>query len=351
MARKPTQKVRLQEVAQAANVSLTTASNVLSGRRQISTEAGKRVLETAKRMGYMPRSSPPLKKNIRFIIYRKHGLVVMDTPFFSELISGIEKECRRYKYDMLISYLDMTQNEQPEQQLRKLLSDDSMPILLLATEMDEHDLKPFLSIRTPLLVLDSLFCDFKVNVVVMDNREAGRLAASCLIDHGHRAIGFIGSKFLFNNMEDRLQGFSAVLDQHGLPLKEDDIFLVEPTMEGAYLDMREILARRTAPLPTAYFAANDIMAVGCARAMKEAGISLPQQASIIGMDDMPICKIVNPPLSTIYVPKAELGRVAVRRLISMAENNDTLILRTLVGVETILRGSVIRLNEKDAETP
>lgn len=344
--RKKSEKLRIADIALAAGVSVATASNVLAHRKQYASEAGQRVLRIAKDMGYQAKSSAHLRKSIRFIIYKKHGLVIMDTPFFSELIGGIEQACRQQKYELLISYVDAIHDSHYEKHLRALLEDASMPLLLLATEMDEHDLAPFLDAKVPLLILDSLFRSLSADIVVMNNHDAGCQAARYLLANGHLHMGFIGSSISFNNMLDRLTGFSETLEEQGIPLRPEDRFLIEPTMEGGYRDMMALLASRNTPLPTAFFAANDIMAIGAARAMKNAGLRLPQDASIIGMDDMPFCQIVNPPLTTLAVPKSAIGQTAVSRLIEMANHPDGATRKTLIDVTLIQRESVCLLNAK-----
>lgn len=350
MPRKKTdESPRIADIAKAAGVSIATASNVLAGRRQVHTDAGQRVLDIAEQMGYARTPNKRLRKCIRLVIAKQHGLVVMDTPFFSELIAGIEQACRQKNYELVITYLHLHEDPDALQHVDEILRDDTTPLLLLATEMTSHSLAPFLRAQVPLLVLDSLFLLEEVNTVVMNNYEAGYRATAHLIDNGHRHIGYIGSSILFNNMRDRFSGYANAMKAAGLTHNQDDIFLVEPTMEGASRDMLPLLEARKDRLPTAYFAANDIMAVGAARAMKTLGMRLPQDASMIGMDDMPICQVTNPQLSTMSVPKGAIGHAAVWRLIQMAEQPDNICMKTQIGIELIERDSVMPFQDAFAE--
>lgn len=341
MAKKgKTNKLRIADIAAAAGVSVATASNVLAHRKQYTSEAGLRVLRVAKEMGYQIKDKAELRKCIRFIIYKKHGQIVMDTPFFAELIGGIEQACRMQKYELLISYVDASKDADYKAQIKTLVQDSGMPLLLLATEMNEDDFEPFLHTKMPLLVLDSPFRWPSIEIVVMNNYDAGRQAAEHLFEYGHRHVGYIGSSLGIYNMDDRFFGFSSTLQQKGIHIRPEDKLLVEPTMEGSYLSMQKLLEKRRFSLPTAFFAANDIIAAGASRALKAAGFRLPQDVSMIGMDDMPFCQILNPALTTLAVPKRPIGETAVMRLIEIVKNPDSISRKTFIAVTLIPRDSV-----------
>lgn len=334
-------RVRICDIAREAGVSPATVSNVLSGRRQIDSQAGRRVLDIAGRMGYERKAAPPARRAIRFVLYRKHGLVVMDTPFFSELIAGIEKACRARNYELIMNYMS------PEDAPLRAPGDECAAVLLLATEMDGRELAGFTACHVPVLVLDNHMEGAPMESVAIDNVAAGALAVRHLLGNGHRRIGLIRSSVDFNNMAQRESGWRLALDEAGLPSCQEDVYSVEPTMEGAHRDMKRLINTRGLPRVTAFFAGNDIMAVGAARALKEAGIRLPEDISLVGMDDMPVCRAVEPPLTTLRVDKNALGALAVERLIDMTEHGLGAPRKTLLGVTLIRRESVKCLQAMD----
>jgi DNA-binding LacI/PurR family transcriptional regulator len=340
MPRKPSNKARMTDIAAAAGVSSATVSNVLRNKKGMNTETGKRVLRVACELGYEYSAKNRIQHRINFIIYRKLGLVVMDTPFFSELISGIEKACRNQRYELVITYINIGEVD-ARRQLKEIIAFATVPILLLGTEMDEEDIAPFLQIKVPILVLDSYFRTKAINTVVMDNVEAGLLATRHLIAKGHRSIGCILSSFPFNNMSDRFLGYQIAMKERGFIYDSNHVLYVEPTLEGAYNDMKRILNERITPIPTAFFATNDIIAIGVSRALKQANFKLPEDISLVGMDDMPMCLVVSPTLSTISVSKTELGVLAVNRLIQLQSDRSGSILRILTTVKLIERNSVV----------
>lgn len=329
-------KITVRDIARAAGVSPATVSNAFSGNNRISEETRLRVLEIARHMGYKDMSRPQLKKSIHFVIFRRHGRVVIDSPFFSELITGIESACRRHKYELSISYA----YQGDRNLMQEIIADNTRPMLLLATEMAPDDIRPFLQVKTPLVVLDSRFMGTGFSSVHIDNVKAGYIAAENFVRRGHRTFGFITSSIPFNNVRDRQLGFEMALREYGFSLDSENIFAVDPTVEGAYGDMNALLDSRREKMPTAIFAFNDLVAAGAMRAIKQHGLRMPEDVSMIGMDNLPTASMLNPALTSVHVPKFDMGGVAVEQLIRIADDRDQPIVNTAVDVMLVERDSV-----------
>ena len=140
-------------------------------------------------------------------------------------------------------------------------------------------------------------------------------------------------------MTDRQRGLTEGLNKYGLSLENEKIWPVRPTMNGAYEDMKALL-QAGKRLPEAFFAGNDIMAIGCMRAIREAGYQVPEDVSIIGMDDTSICLACTPQLSTVHVFRQELGQTVVHTLFALPEKQSACFIKTEVGVELVMRDSV-----------
>ena len=335
-------KIRIRDLAKVAGVSPATVSNALNSRAGVSPQTQLSIRKLAQEMGYHHEGSNGKRKSIRFVIFKCHGLVVMDTPFFSELIEGVEHECYANGMDLMISHIRKNQDPDYKERIQSIVSQSDDPILLLATEMQKSDLDLFRSTKAPILLLDSYFKHEPFDCVVMNNTEAGYLATKHLIDAGHKSIGLITSSLPFNNMDFRRLGYLDALSEAGLLSGEDLIWRVRPTVDGAYEDMDKLLSSGTKPAP-AFFATNDIIAAGCVRALKKAGYAIPRDISIIGMDDLPICQVSSPPLSTIRVFKDEMGRAAVNRLVQIASKDASgYTQKTEIDVKLIERASVER---------
>lgn len=333
-------RMTLRDIAQLANVSPATVSNALNGRPGVSKEVRAQILAIAQEMGYqLNREAQRPSRYVRLIIFKCHGMVVMDTPFFSELIQSIQLECRGRSMELLISHISVQEDADYAEQIRSFNAEGCAGVILLGTEMSEKELRLFDDLQLPMVVLDNIFRREKVHSVVMNNLEAGRLAAKTLYEAGHRSIGHITSSVGFSNMTDRLGGFREGLQEHGLTLAEEQVWPVRPTMNGAYEDMLALLQEKR-PLPTAFFAGNDIMAIGCMRALVEKGYRVPEDVSFIGMDNTVICEACTPQLSTIQVYKHELGVVAMRTLLSLVDETIRSTIKVELGVDVVKRGSI-----------
>ena len=329
-------KPRIKDIAEMAGVSPSTVSNVLNNRKGASNEMAQRIRDLAAELNYESPSSGSNGRYIRLVISRKHGLVVMDTQFFTELISGVESECRANHIDLMITNLTMDDSPECREQVNAICSENCGGIILLATELPQEDLKSFFGCRSPLLILDNSSRHLPVNAIAINNFEAGYQAGKALLDAGHRDIGYIGSKPDFSNMAERRSGLLHCLQEADIPFDPSHEIYLTPTLEGAYSDMDALLTEKSISLSGAYFAANDILSIGAIRAMQQHGVKLPDDVSIIGMDDLTLCGIVTPNLSSIRVPRVQMGRVAVRQLLQ----EDGCRVKTFVDVEPVLRESI-----------
>ena len=198
-------KYTLRDIAKRANVSPATVSNALNGRAGVSKAVQEHILSIAQEMGYqLSRESTKASRHVRLIIFRSHGMVVMDTQFFSELIESIQLECHRMELELLISHVSAKKDADYVNQINAFRSEECAGIILLGTEMNEEELKQFSDFRSPMVVLDNLFRLQKVHSVVMNNWQAGYLAAEALYAAGHRDIQHITSSIGFNNMTDHI---------------------------------------------------------------------------------------------------------------------------------------------------
>ena len=335
-------KVRVRDIAAKAGVSPATVSNALNGRPGVSKENTRFILKTAEEMGYVATKNnrnTPEKSYVRLVMFKRHGLVVMDTQFFMELVEAVERECQAEGHELIITHIHTAMESDYRERIRAICAEQCAGILLLGTEMYTEDLELFSHCASPLVALDNLFRHEQVHAVVMNNYDAGYQATNALYTAGHRRIGHITSKVEFSNMRYRRKGFEAALREHDLAVDDESLWRVTPTLDGAYRDMRALLDGGRVP-PTGFFAGNDIMAVGCMRALSEKGYAVPQDVSLIGMDDVSICQFCTPPLSTIRVYRQELGVIAVRTLLGLVGRLNYCNLKTEMSVNLIERGSV-----------
>lgn len=303
----------IKDIAKRLNISSATVSMALNDRSGISPETKKRVLALAEEMDYIkrvPRHTKNSSSMIGFVVYKKHGRVVADTQFFSELIQAIEHSARVLGYGVSIIYC--SGEEELEAVIENWRTSPPEAMLLLATEMtDESLLAP---IRIPTMLLDCNLQDYESDKVLIDNEDGIRKALKHLYARGHREIGYFKSNYAIRNFEERARAYEEGLCDLGLEIKKENIFLVPPTTEEAFEAVSKML-QSGLHLPSACIADNDIIACGALKAIKKFGLSVPEDVSLIGFDDVPIASLVEPELTSLHVSREALGGIAVKQLI------------------------------------
>lgn len=336
--------VTARDVAREANVSPATVSLVLRGKPGVGQETRERVLECARKLGFEYTPSPEKRptSTILLVVYKRHGRVVGDTPFFEELIKGVSDATYRHGYHRLsVSYFYATESR--TEQLKAIRSIKCAGIILLATEALAGDIAQFEQLGVPVVLLDSWFPSKRLDSIVIDNSRAAFEAVHYLAKAGHKRIGYLHAGVNIRNFLERQSGFmSAMREIEPDEAANAHIVRVGSTVQSAYDDMCAYLDTNP-ELCTAYFADNDIVAVGCMKALAEHGVRMPEEVSIIGFDDTSYCELVTPRLSTMVVPKSAMGELAVKRLVELIRGETQgEVIRTAVLPTVVERDSVAR---------
>ena len=331
--------ITAKELAKKLNLSAAAVSMALHDQPGVSTETRKRVKLAAGKYGYDLSRIQNRKAqggSIDFLVYKKSGAIVGDTPFFSELTDGIADTCSHLGWKLRITYL--YESDLESRDLYSFFSADCRGVLILGTEMVTEDLRPFLALQVPFVLLDSYFETFLCDTVLINNVQGAYLAARHLIARCKAQPGFLQSSFPINNFRERADGFYKAIREAGMSPSQCIVHELTPSLTGAYADMKAILARKD-PLARCYFAENDYIAAGALRAFKEAGFRIPKDIAIVGFDNLPAGEVLDPPLTTINVPKRALGEEAVLRLVRRIENPNLPITKTEVAATLVDRYS------------
>lgn len=334
-------KVNIRGISEKTGFSPATISNALNHKRGVNKDTAAEILKTAREMGYI--AEVGITK-IKFVIYKDKGLIVGDNPFFSLVVDGFEKACREAGYEMVLFYLDR-RAEDYEKQVGHLLRDESSAIVVLGSELTDEDAGIFKNAQIPLLILDYWNHDMSFNGVFINNADASRMAGEYLIQKGHREIGYLKGSYRIKAFNSRSVGLQIALQKHDLRLKPEYIVTLPVTMDEAYQEMLQYLKNKP-KLPTAFFADNDNLALGAMQALKELGYRIPEDVSIIGFDDLPFCEIAVPRLTSLRVPKQEMGRLAVREIVEMIQGKNTIKTKIQICTEFMERDSVYDLNNR-----
>lgn len=328
--------ITAKELAGKLGLSESSVSIVLNNRPGVSTATRNRVLEAAREYGYdLTRRAVKLgtkKGTICFVIYKKSGAVVDDTPFFTTLSDGVGMGCKSGGYDFVIRYF--YEDDDFDEQLFMLRMARFSGIILLATEMNENSISRFSQVEIPIVVLDAYFETIEHNYILINNVQGAYLATTYLIAKRRSQPGYLRSVYLISNFCQRADGFYKAVRDRGMSTSKSPVHRLSPSQEGAYFDMKQVLESKE-ELATCYFADNDHIAIGAMKALAEAGYRIPEDIAVVGFDDLPLCEFVTPSLTTIHVPAQYMGQTAAKRITQIIEDKNHLPLK--IEVSTTLR--------------
>ena len=342
--------ITAKDIAEKLGVSPSAVSLALNGKPGVSVATRERILAEAIRMGYITqKSSAEAVPNIRYVIFLERGEAVRETSFYSIVLQGIEARAKEYGYNVLISYFDTSKdwNEQIN-----VICKDISGLIVLGTEIKDRHIAMAQAhgvgrLDLPLVMVDNATSLVDLDCVVADNRCGAYRAASYLLNKGYPDVGYLRSTVRIDSFDEREAGIIKARREWGL-LKKSPTQCVDVgiSSEQAFYDMSTWLDQGGKPLP-ALFADNDIIAASCIRALKSHGYQVPRDVSVVGFDDMPICTMVDPPLTTVHIAKELMGMLAMEILHQRIRDGGralcdgrTDMLRTTISTHLVERESV-----------
>lgn len=310
----------IKDVAKMAGVSTTTVSHVMNKTRFVAKETEKMVLEAIKTLNYSPSA---VARSLKINTTKSIGMIVTTSqaPYFAEIIQSVEEYCYRQGYSL---FLCNTQNDEAKirNYLEMLVKKRVDGLLVMCSEYSDDTQALFRHFTDiPKVVMDwshnvSDGCD-----ILLDNSEmGGYLATRYLIENGHRDIGIITGMLSKEISLSRLQGFQQAMAEANLVVQKAWVKEGFFNPEDGYEMMMEMLNSKH--YPTAVFCCNDMMALGAMSAISEKGLSVPDDISIVGYDDIHSSRFFSPPLTTICQPKKCLGEQAMMRLFERINHQD-----------------------------
>jgi len=331
-------KVSIKKISEVTGFSQATVCNALNHKRGVNKITSAQIIKAAKELGYISEASI---FRIKIIIYRKSGSVIEDSPFFSLVMDGAEIACRAAGLELIVVYLDK-RNSEYHDQIRWLISDTTSGLIVIGSELEEEELDRFRIAKCPVMLIDYWCNDMSFNSLMANNSASMVQIVEYLVKKGHKKIGYLRGKIRIYPFRARSSALRSVLAQHNLQLADKYTVTISTSMDGSYNDMAAYL--KTNPvLPTAFFADNDVIAVGAMKALKEFGYRIPEDISLIGFDDLPFCEITSPKLTTIRTVKKELGQMAVEKILDMVKNGDHIKTKVEISTTFIERDSVREL--------
>ena len=330
------------DVARRAGVSVTTASRVLSNSSHpVSQETRQRVLEAAAALNYVPSA---LARALVTQETRIIGVIVGDAadPYFATIVRGISDVAREQGYLTVICNSDRV----PDVEINfvRLLRDYRADGIIFAggglTDPSYlSQLKEILDwlreYHVPVVALGHHL--FEAPQVNIDNTRATKDMTEYLINLGHRRIAYITGPAGLTTSTLRFEGYKQALAEHDIPFDPSLVVESDFTYEGGQQATRQLLAQTS--LPTAIFGSNDMVAIGCLTILKQQGITVPDQITVVGFDNITATQYVDPALTTIHVPMHDMGAIGMKQLLRAMDPEATVEPLYLLSHDLVIRAS------------
>lgn len=335
----------IKDVAKAANVSIATVSLVLHNNERISSETKRRVLKRIKQLHYHPsRSARGLVSrktgNIGFIVTEEHFL--RTESFYTRVFLGTEFEAReKDNYVLLATISSSFKKGDP---LPRFILERNADGILIVGKVPEAFIESINKYNMPILFIDYFPPNGDFPSVLIDNVRGGMLATEYLINSGHQNIAFIGGEVSHPSIMERLQGYKLALEKanikngNGLVVTNDEYL----SRQNGYRSAEKLFIQNKDV--TAIFASNNATAVGVMQYLKDNNFNIPDDISLIGFDDVEEDMIIDPPLTTIKVPKVKMGTEAVQLLLNIIKTESTTTKKIIVPIELVVRESIKNIN-------
>lgn len=322
--------VTIYDVAARAGVSIKTVSRVMNKEPNVRPAMRDRVLQAAGELGYSPNlSARSLAGSRSFVIAVfvdaaltiDHWRSERGADYLSRIQLGATLECRAAGYHLLIELIDH-EGPQVRQEVAALLAALKPDGVILTPPSSDNPvvLELLDKAGTPYVRLGPERAEGLGPRVHMDDVAAAREMTEHLIALGHRRIGFIVGEPRYGASQARREGYLTAMKAHGLPVSESLVRQGDFTFQSGVKEAKALLA--LTDRPTAIFASNDDMALGCVAAIAEAGLMTPGDVSVAGFDDSPSARFSRPQLTTVRQPVAEMSSVAAKLLIAQAKSSE-----------------------------
>jgi LacI family transcriptional regulator len=300
----------MRDIAKLAGVSSATVSRVINGFNNVKPATAERVRRVIAETKFYPNSSATTLKHGKSSTY---GLIIPDitNPFFPEFIRSFERIMVEWDRDMFMATTDFHASR-VQQSIRRMLIRKVDGVALLASEIETEPIEALIHNRVPLVTMDRRLTGPGLSDVLIDYGSGMDEAVKHLKRLKHRRIGYIGGSVGPTISDHRRDAFIATMKDNGLKAEQELIRAGNYRIPGGETAMLELLA--LSHRPTAVIAANDLTAIGAMRTIQKHGLSVPEDISIVGFDDIELADILHPPLTTLRLSRSELAGIFFKAL-------------------------------------
>jgi LacI family transcriptional regulator len=325
-------RLTLRDVAVHAGVSPATVSRTLNGDTRVDAQLRARVQASVETLGYRRNM---LARNLRRRRLDAIGVMVSDieNPHFSEMVKIIEQEGFKAGYRVLVCGTNESRDKQSVY-LRMLADERVAGVILSPTDPTGPDIGDLLDAGIPVVAFDREVSDPRVDTVIADNVSGSAAATNVLIEHGHTDIAFVGGGKGVETSIERLSGYKRAMRSAGLKTRTT---IGHFRIEGGRRAVAELLRAETPP--TAVVVANNLMTLGAIKAAHDATVRIPGDLSLVGIDNPYWSEFVNPPITSLAQPVAEMAREAIAMLLSRLDGDTSPPRRSVHAFDLMVRES------------
>ena len=331
-------KLTLEEIAKLAGVSRSTVSRVVNNHLSVRPAVRERVQQVINETGYHPdlaaRSLASRRSGIIGLVVPRAIQFLFTDPYYPRLMQGISQACNINDYIMSL-FLFHTEDDEQKIAARVVHNQLVDGVIVSALPIDDPLVENLLTHEIPFVMVGRPSNSSEVNFVDVDNVAGAYSAVSHLIGLGYRRIATITCPLNTMVGQHRREGYINALNDRGLPLEQTLVADGDFTEQGGYLAMQRLIPYR----PEAVFVGSDTMALGALRALRQAGLVVPNDIAVVGYDDLPFAAISDPPLTTVRQPIRRLGAQAVEILLDILKNGLYPPRQTVTSTELIIRQS------------
>ncbi len=327
----------LKDVAERAEVSVSTVSRVINKEPLVKPGTREKVEAAIEELGYLPNR---VAQRLRSINYRKKliGLVLPDiqNPFYVDVVRGVEEAAYRQNFSVMIGNFDQT--EEKEKIFLEILQSESIDGLIVAPARGrDENIRKVIENGYPVVCIDRGLVDLDVDVVKVNNEEGARNAIEFLIGLGHRRIAHITGHPSIATTRERVAGYDMAMRAHGLDIDPELVRNSDSSYQSGAELMQELIDLDEPP--TAVFTANNLLTLGALKTIHENELHIPEDISIVGFDDMYWSSSLNPPLTAVRQSGYDIGGLATELLVKKIAHPEASTSSVVLDTELIVRHS------------
>ena len=332
--------VTIYDVAREANVSMATVSRVVNNNPNVKPQTRKKVFDAIERLGYRPNA---VARGLASKKTTTVGVVIPDisNSIFAEVARGIEDIANMYHYNIILCNADK-RKEKEIRVINTLLEKQVDGLLFMGGTVTEEHIQAFKTASVPIVLCATSDENEMYPSVDIDHEAAARDAVKALIEKGHRRIAMISGTLQDpSNGFARYQGYKRALEEAGIKLDESLVRIGNYRYEAGVEVTKYFM--QLSERPTAIFSANDEMAIGAIHTIQDEGLRVPEDLSVISVDNVRMASMVRPQLTTVAQPMYDIGAVSMRLLTKLMNKESIANQRVVLPHEIIQRQTVAHL--------